>query len=118
MRVGSLNLEIKNPFIEPRKTPTPQEIAKARKILLTPRAIIVFTVTYWPEMAMAANETSIPPQRRTIKTPTAKIAVPAPDLIRSNIFSRVKNEGLIAVTKLEKTTKIRNKYTSVFLNSL
>jgi len=56
---------------------------------------------YCPEIAIAAKDISMPPDSKTIKTPIAKIPIPALLLPRSNRFSRDKKEGFREVMNIE-----------------
>jgi hypothetical protein len=118
INVGSLNWEIRKALTAPRMIPTQQDITKAKMILFTPNATRRFTAMYCPAIAIAVNETSIPPDRRTMKTPIARMAIPALLLIRSNRFSIARKEGLILVMIAENTTMITSKYDSFLRNIL
>jgi hypothetical protein len=56
---------------------------------------------YWPDMAIAVKDISMPPERRTTKTPIAKIPKLALLFPRSSKFSKDKKEGFKDVTKIE-----------------
>ena len=109
MNVGILKNEMKNAFTAPKAIPMTLEMAKASHRLSTPRPMMAFTVMYCATMATAGKEMSMPPDRSTTKNPMARIAMPALDRIRSNMFSTVKNAGFTIVMAREKTTITRNR---------
>ena len=71
--------------------------------------ISTFADMYCPAIAIAVNETSMPPESRTINTPIASIPIPALLFRRSKIFSSVRNCGLIAVITMENATSTKNR---------
>ena len=69
----------------------------------------VFTALYCHAMAMAGKEMSMPPESSPTKNAMARIGIPELLLIRSNIFSMVRKEGLIIVTTKLKISMTKNR---------
>ncbi len=69
-----------------------------------PRAMMAFTVMYCATMATAGKEMSMPPDSSTTKKPTARMAMPELERIRSNRFSMVRKAGFTMVIAAAKTT--------------
>ncbi len=104
IKVGILKKEMKKALTAPKAMPMALEMAKASHRLSIPRAMMALTAMYCATMATAGKEMSVPPERRTTKNPTARIAIPELERTRSNRFSTVKNAGLTMVIPRQNTT--------------
>ncbi len=109
MNVGIRKTEMKKAFTAPKAIPMALEMANASHRLSMPSEMIAFTVTYCATMATAGNEMSIPPDSSTTKKPTARMAMPALERMRSNMFSTVRNAGFTTVMAREKSTITRSR---------
>ncbi len=93
--VGNRQNAMKNPLNRPSSAPT--EPASRKATAAEPwksAANRSRLVTYMLNAPTAANDTSIPPEMRTISTPSANSPITVPLLHRSKRLSRLKKAGL------------------------